>query len=79
MPEPLAWPEERNNFVIPANQIRQGRSQCLGAVQRFGSPQAHAFFFCELFEGYVDIVEHFDVIAQKSDGMQEDAAMAFGF
>jgi len=37
----------------------------------------HAFFFCELFEGYIDIVEHFYVISQKSDGMEEDAAMAF--
>ena len=45
--------------------------QKVRAVQRFGSPQAQAFFLRELFEKDVDVVEHFDVVARNPIGLQQ--------
>src|SRR5438034_1523648 len=48
-------------------------------VQRFCPPKLHAFTFCELFEDDINIVKDLDVIAEESDRLHENCAMAAAF
>src|SRR5262249_9020057 len=52
-----------------AFQIGQCGDQKRRVVQRRGSPQLHSLIGGKLFESDVDIIEHFDVIADKANGL----------
>ena len=45
-------------------------------IQRFCSPQAHSFTIGELFEDDVNVIKHFDVIAEKPNWLHEDAPIS---
>src|SRR5580704_10449405 len=62
-----------------AGQVGEGVGEPRRIIQRVGAGQAHAQFLGELLEADINVVEHFDVIAQKTDGLDEDGIVAVLF
>src|SRR5437870_9202777 len=59
-----------------ACKISQCRDQQRRIVQRLGAPEPHAFFFRELPEANVNVVQNFNVVAQKPDWLNKYPAIA---
>src|SRR5439155_4972063 len=57
-------------------KISQCRDQQRRIVQRLGAPEPHAFFFRELPEANVNVVQNFNVVAQKPDWLNKYPAIA---
>src|SRR6266550_2470087 len=58
-----------------ACKICQCRNQQWRIVQRLGTPEPHAFFFCKLPETDVNVVQNFNVVAQESDWLNKYPAI----
>src|SRR5438094_7716385 len=59
-----------------ACKICQCRNQQWRIVQRLGTPEPHAFFFRKLPEADINVVQNLNVVAQESDWLNKNSAIA---
>ena len=56
-----------------ASDFRQSGDEQRRVVQRLGPPKTHSLLLGELLESNVDVVQHFNVITNKADRLNENA------
>src|SRR5207245_9584106 len=57
-------------------QSCQCRTQQLSILHRLGTPEQHAFFFRKLPEADINVVQNLHVVAQESDWLNKNSAIA---
>ena len=58
--------------------MEEGLGEERGVVEAFGAEEAQAEGARALGEGDVDVVEDLDVVAEETDGLEDDSGVAFG-
>jgi hypothetical protein len=61
-----------------ADDVEEGLGEERGVVEAGRSVEAEAEGAGALGEGDVDVVEDFDVVREKADGLEDDCGVAFG-
>src|SRR6185437_6942738 len=62
-----------------SSDIGDGLQQSGRSVQRLGAPQAHPQLCRKFTENNVDVVQNFNVIAEKTDGLNQYTTVALCF